>query len=216
MAFDRSLFEALAQKEEETIVIKNRSGDAHGVVFADCHISTGYFIKKLVSFRSGTTTSSPSPWRFSIPLIRLSDLYLLYAEALNELKDAPDNEVYRWVDSVRFRAGLEGVLDSWAKYSTNPTKPLTKEGMREIIKRERLIELAFEGQRPFDLRRWKDAMRYMNQPVQGWDYQGVKLQEYYVVTTYFNNRNFTTKDYLWPLYNTAITKNSNLVQNPGW
>ncbi len=216
LAFDRSLFEALAQKEEETIVIKNRSGDAHGVVFADCHISTGYFIKKLVSFRSGTTTSSPSPWRFSIPLIRLSDLYLLYAEALNELKDAPDNEVYRWVDSVRFRAGLEGVLDSWAKYSTNPTKPLTKEGMREIIKRERLIELAFEGQRPFDLRRWKDAMRYMNQPVQGWDYQGVKLQEYYVVTTYFNNRNFTTKDYLWPLYNTAITKNSNLVQNPGW
>ncbi|MDR0699548.1 MAG: RagB/SusD family nutrient uptake outer membrane protein [Tannerella sp.] len=216
LAFDRSLYEALAQKEEETIIIKNRSGDDHGVVFSDCHISTGYFIKKLVSFRSGTTTTSPSPWRFSIPIIRLSDLYLLYAETLNEIKDAPDNEVYQWVDSIRLRAGLEGVVDSWAKYSAIPNKPATKEGMREIIKRERMIELSFEGQRFFDLRRWKDAMRYANQPVQGWDYQGVKVDEYYQIVTYYTNRNYTTKDYLWPLWNTSITKNSNLVQNPGW
>jgi hypothetical protein len=216
LAFDRSFYEALAQKEEETIIIKNRSGDDHGVVFADCHISTGYFIKKLVSFRSGTTTTSPSPWRFSIPVIRLSDLYLLYAETLNEVKDNPDNEVYQWVDSIRLRAGLEGVVGSWAKYSDIPNKPSTKEGMRDIIKRERMIELSFEGQRFFDLRRWKDATRYANQPVQGWDFQGVKTEEYYQITTYYTNRNYTTKDYLWPIWNTSITKNSNLVQNPGW
>jgi hypothetical protein len=216
LAFDRSIFEALAQKEEESIIIKNRSGDNHGVVFADCHISTGYFIKKLVSFRSATTTTSPSPWRFSIPVIRLSDLYLLYAETLNEIKDVPDNEVYQWVDSIRLRAGLEGVVDSWAKYSAIPNKPATKEGMREIIKCERMIELSFEGQRFFDLRRWKDAMRYANQPVQGWDFQGVKVDEYYQIVTYYTNRNYTMKDYLWPLWNTSITKNSNLVQNPGW
>ncbi|WP_019540919.1 RagB/SusD family nutrient uptake outer membrane protein [Proteiniphilum acetatigenes] len=216
LAFDRSLYEALAQKEEETIVIKNRSGDSHGVVFSDAHISTGYFIKKLVSFRSGTTTTSPSPVRFSIPVVRLSDLYLLYAEALNETKAAPDREVYQWVDSIRLRAGLEGVVDSWGKYSNIPGKPSSKEGMREIIKRERMIELAFEGQRPFDLRRWKDAVRYMNQPVQGWDYQGVKLDEYYVVVTYYNNRNYTMKDYLWPLRTGTLIQNPNLVQNPGW
>ncbi|MFV0590207.1 MAG: RagB/SusD family nutrient uptake outer membrane protein [Draconibacterium sp.] len=216
LAFDRSLYEALAQAEDETIVIKNRSGEAQGLVLSNQHITTGYYIKKLVSFRSATTTSSPSPWRFSIPLIRLSDLYLLRAEALNEIKDAPDNEVYEWVDAVRTRAGLEGVVDSWQQYSSIPAKPSTKEGMRDIIKRERLIELAFEGQRFFDLRRWKDAMSYMNQPVQGWDFQGVKLDEYYQVVTYFKNRNYTTKDYLWPLYTSTIIKNSNLVQNPGW
>src|SRR5690606_31381892 len=182
----------------------------------DAHIVTGYFIKKLVSFRSTTTTASPGPHRFSIPVIRLSDLYLLRAEAANEVKDAPDNDVYQWVDSIRFRAGLAGVVESWAKYATIPGKPTTKEGMREIIKRERLIELAFEGQRMFDLRRWKDAMQYMNQPVQGWDYQGVKPEEYYQVRTYFNNRNYTTKDYLWPLWMTTIIQNPNLVQNPGW
>lgn len=216
LAFDRSLYEALAQKENETLVIKNRSGDAHGVVFSDSHIVTGYFIKKLVSFRSSTTTTSPSLWRYSMPIVRLSDLYLLCAEALNEVKEVPDSEVYQWVDSVRHRAGLEGVADSWRKYSSIPAKPSTKEGMREIIKRERLIELSFEGQRTFDLRRWKDALRYMNEPVQGWDYQGVKLDEYYQIITYFNRRNYTTKDYLWPLYSVAITKNSNLIQNPNW
>ncbi|GGC25970.1 starch-binding protein [Parapedobacter defluvii] len=216
LAFDRSLYEALAQPEDQTLVIKNRSGDPHGVVFNDAHIKTGYFIKKLVSFRSATTTASPSPYRFSIPLIRLSDLYLLRAEAANEVKIEPDNEVYQWVDSIRFRAGLEGVVQSWAKYGTIPGKPTTKEGMREIIKRERLIELAFEGQRMFDLRRWKDAMRYMNQPVQGWDHQGVKPEEYYQIVTYFNNRNYTTKDYLWPLWMTTIIQNPNLKQNPGW
>ena len=216
LAFDRSLYEALAQKEEETIITKNRSGDPHGVVYSVANIITGYFIKKLVSFRSATTSSSPSPWRFSIPIIRLSDLYLLRAEAENEIRETPNEEVYQWVDSIRLRAGLKGVVECWKKYSNIPAKPLTKEGMREIIKQERLIELSFEGQRFFDLRRWKDALRYMNQPVQGWDYQGVKLDEYYRVTTYLNNRNFTTKDYLWPLFNTAITKNSNLVQNPGW
>jgi hypothetical protein len=216
LAFDRSLYEALAQPEDATLSIDNRSGGNHGVVFSDCHISTGYFIKKLVSFRSGTTTTSPSPVRFSIPVIRLSDLYLLYAEALNETKEAPDREVYQWVDSIRLRAGLQGVVESWREHSIYPDKPLDKEGMKDIIKRERLIELAFEGHRPFDLRRWKDAMRYMNQPVQGWDYQGVKLEEYYVVITLFNNRNYTMKDYLWPLRTATLTRNPNLVQNPGW
>lgn len=216
LAFDRSLFEMLTQKENETIVIKNRSGDTHGIIFNSNYIPTGYFIKKMVSFRSATTTNSPSPWRFSVPVIRLSDLYLLRAEAENEIKESPDNDVYQWVDSVRLRAGLEGVVDSWAKHSIIPAKPTTKVGMREIIKRERLIELAFEGHRPFELRRWKDALKYQNEPIQGWDIQGVKPEEYYQITTIFNNRNFTTKDYLWPLWTTTIIKNSNLVQNPGW
>src|SRR5690554_4182686 len=216
LAFDRSLYEMLSQKESETIVVKCRSGEPSGILFSTAYIPTGYFIKKLVSFRSATTTTSPSPWRFSIPNIRLADLYLLRAEAANEVKGTPDNDVYQWVDSIRLRAGLEGVVDSWTNYSNIPSKPTTKEGMREIIKRERMIELAFEGERPFDLRRWKDAMKYQNEPVQGWDIQGVRPEEYYEVTTIFNARNFTTKDYLQPLWTNTIIKNSNLVQNPGW
>jgi hypothetical protein len=216
LAFDRSLFEYYTTAGSSTRVIQNRSGDNHGVVFSDCHIVTGYFIKKLVSFRTTTAPTNRLSSSYVIPVIRMSDLYLLYAEALNEVKDAPDNEVYQWVDSIRLRAGLEGVVDSWSKYSAIPGKPSTKEGMREIIKRERMIELAFEGQRHFDLRRWKDAITYCNQPVQGWDYQGVKTDEYYVIRDFLTNRNYTLKDYLWPLYSGTIIRNSNLLQNPGW
>ena len=92
LAFDRSLYEAQSQEEDETIMIENRSGEVHGQRYSASNIMTGYFIKKLVSFRSGTTTNSPSPYTFKIPIVRLGDLYLLYAEALNEIKNAPDAE----------------------------------------------------------------------------------------------------------------------------
>ena len=216
LAFDRSLYESLSQNENETVMIENRSGEIHGLRYSTNNIMTGYFIKKLVSFRSGVTSASATPYTYKIPIIRLGDLYLLYAEALNEIKDVPDTEVYEWVDKIRERAGLEGVVESWAKYSNVPGKPQTKEGMREIIKRERLIELAFEGQRPFDLRRWKDAMSYCNEPIRGWDYTGQKIDDYYTVVTYFEGRDYTAKDYLWPIRLNSIIKNVNLVQNPGW
>jgi hypothetical protein len=216
LCFDRGIYELLANPDDgQELVIKNRSGDIHGLVFQDCHPSTGYFIKKLVSIRIPTTTQAPAPVRFSMPVIRLADLYLLYAEALNETKSAPDNEVYRWVDSIRHRAGLDGVVESW-RYAKDPGKPRDKEGMREIIKRERQIELSFEGQRPFDLRRWLDAEKYLNEPVRGWDFQGQKIEDYYQTRVYFSDRHFTYKDYLWPLRSSTITVNSNLVQNPGW
>ena len=216
LGFDRGIYELLANKDDgPQLVIRNRSGDVHGLVFQDCHPSTGYFLKKLVSFRIPTNTQSPTPYRFSMPIVRLADLYLLYAETLNEAKSAPDDEVYSWVDSIRARANLHGVVESW-KYAKDPQKPATKEGMREIIKRERLIELSFEGQRPFDLRRWRDAEKYLNEPVRGWDFQGQKLEDYYLTRVYFSNRRFTYKDYLWPLRSNTIVVNSNLVQNPGW
>ncbi|MDR2774583.1 MAG: RagB/SusD family nutrient uptake outer membrane protein [Tannerella sp.] len=216
LCFDRGIYELLANSDDgEELVVKNRSGDIHGLVFQDCHPSTGYFIKKLVSFRIPTNTQAPNPYRFSMPVIRLADLYLLYAETLNEIKSKPDEEVYRWVDSIRLRAGLNGVVESW-KYAKDIQKPADKDGMREIIKRERLIELSFEGQRPFDLRRWRDAEKYLNEPVRGWDFQGQKLEDYYLTRVYFSNRQFTYKDYLWPLRSSTLIVNSNLVQNPGW
>ena len=215
LGFDRSIYELIS--DLNGTIIRNRSGDTNGLRYQDCHIPTGYYIKKMVSFRipKPASTSNPTPYRFSIPVIRLADLYLLYAETLNETKGAPDAEVYKWIDLVRQRAGLNGVLQSW-QFSKNPTKPTSKEGMREIIKRERLIELSFEGQRTFDLRRWCDAEKYFNEPIRGWDYQGVKTEDYYMTTVYFNNRRFTYKDYLYPLRTETITVNSNLVQNPGW
>lgn len=178
---------------------------------------SGYQAKKLVHFESVASNSTAAGSLvlepYSFPIIRLADLYLMYAEALNEVKDAPDAEVYKYIDLVRERAQLKGVVESWASSSTLPDKPTTKSGMREIIRRERMIELAFEGHRYHDLRRWKLAYQYMNKPIQGWEW--IKDDNEMVLRTQFSPK-FDRKDYLWPISLNNLLVNSNLKQNPGW
>ncbi|MPM44358.1 hypothetical protein SDC9_91036 [bioreactor metagenome] len=116
---------------------------------------------------------------------------------------------------MRNRTGLEGVIESWRNHSTNPEKPLSKDGMREIIQRERMIELAFEGQRYWDLRRWKLLKEYMNMPIQGWNITSRETVGFYKVQTLAFPK-FEEKDYLWPIRQENILKNRKLIQNPGW
>ncbi len=120
--------------------------------------------KKLVHFENIISLQGSTIKGYSFPIIRMSDLYLNYAEALNETKDSPDAEVYEYIQAVRYNAGLDlegDLLNTWAQYSNNPGKPTTKEGMREIIRQERMVELALEGYRYWDLRRWKLAEEYL-------------------------------------------------------
>lgn len=177
---------------------------------------TGYWAKKPSHYETYVTSSGGGDqYRFSFPIIRLADLYLLYAEALNESNSAPTSEVYDCVDKVRERAGLEGVLSSWANYSNIPNKPTTQEGMREIIQRERMIELSFEGKRFWDLRRWKLAQSVIPGTIKSWNIEASKEEEYYHVIP-IDNINFTTKEYLWPIKAHSLRVNTNLVQNPYW
>jgi hypothetical protein len=176
---------------------------------------TGYFIKKLINFENqigaGTTYSVNNyPW----PIIRLSDLYLLYSEALNE-SEGPGPEAYKYINLVRERAGLPTVETAWSEYSINPIKYTTQTGLREIIHQERLIELAFEGQRFWDLRRWKKATKVLNEPIQGWDSFQDNVTAYYRPVVIFNQK-FGLKDYFWPIRDADIVVNRNLVQNLGW
>ncbi|HMI02166.1 MAG TPA: RagB/SusD family nutrient uptake outer membrane protein [Pedobacter sp.] len=176
---------------------------------------TGYYLKKLVHFQNVVNSSTDySVVDYPYPLIRLSDLYLLYAEALNEA-EGPGSEVNRYIDLVRERAGLEGVAASWSKYSTNPEKVNNQEGMRAIIRQERLIELAFESQRFWDMRRWKESEKELNKPIRGWDLSQTTAVSFYRTTVVFN-QSFGTKDYFWPISDNNITANRNLVQNLGW
>ncbi|MDR1121392.1 MAG: RagB/SusD family nutrient uptake outer membrane protein [Dysgonamonadaceae bacterium] len=210
---DRGIYEMFANTEANSTVIAAKSAEAHGFRVLDIHIPTGFFIKKLVN-PDLPVSGQYSGKRYSFPLIRLPDLYLLYAEALNEI-NGPVPEVYQWIDTVRRRAGLNDVVPSWAQ-SSNPGKPSSKEGLREIIRQERLIELAFEGQRFYDIRRWKIADRYWDGPIiRGWNYKGNAPENFYTVQTYMY-REFNPRDYFWPIKLSDLITNSNLEQNPGW
>lgn len=175
---------------------------------------TGYWPKKLVNYLT-TMDETFTAINFQIPMIRLAGLYLLYAECLNEVQAAPTEEVYDYIDRVRARAGLQGVREAWTAYSRIPQRPTTKEGLRQIIHRERRIELCFEGQSGWDLRRWKELQDVLSRPLQGWSVNSENPVEYYrpvtVITPVFGLR-----DYLWPFSNTDVVVNENLTQNPYW
>ena len=197
-------------------VIQCKQGEVAGKASDIRYCKTGYYIKKVVSYlttqsSSGAISISRYPW----PVMRLADLYLLYAEALNESMSAPDESVYEYIDKVRARAGLEGVVTSWANWSKVPDKPKTQSGMREIIHRERMIELAFEGPRYYDLRRWKEAYANCNQAYLGWNAKQSTPEDYYV-TVVTDHPVFLSKDYLSPIPEAEMLRNTNLVQNPGW
>ena len=192
-----------------------KKGQIGGVLGVSRYTVTGYLPKKLVSYETVIEGNTFSAKRYSFPVIRLADLYLMMAEALNESKAAPDTEVYKWIDLVRERASLEGVVESWNKYSINPEKVTTQAGMRDIIHQERMNELAFEGERYWDLLRWKKAEDYMNKPIKGWNVLGETTEEYYEIKVVAQPE-FLTKNYFFPLRKASLDVNSNLIQNPGW
>lgn len=173
----------------------------------------GLYMKKALNWHYEWATVSyiNYPW----PVMRLSDLYLLYAEALNEAQ-GPVGDVYTYVNRIRARAGLPTVQDSWSNYSINPTKFTTKDGMRSIIQRERSLELCFEGHRFWDLLRWKTAGVELNGNVTGWSINENSPDLYYRERLIFSRRFVIPRDYLWPIQENDLLVNQNLVQNPNW
>ncbi|MGQ8338712.1 RagB/SusD family nutrient uptake outer membrane protein [Sunxiuqinia sp. A32] len=177
---------------------------------------TGIGIKKFVHMESKSGHWARTV-KYPYPIIRLADLYLMKAEALNEYYDAPSQEVYDAINMVRERAGVPNVEAVWADASIVKTvnKHKSKEGMRSIILDERGIEFAFEGSRYWDMVRTKRAVMEFSTPVWGWDYTGNTGADFFNLEVK-QARRFTITDCLWPIDLNEINTNSNLVQNPGW
>lgn len=216
LGFDRGTWYGQGKLDEnDQHIVKAKRGETSGKKTISKFSITGYFPKKLVSYENAFGSSnSYSTNTYSFPYIRLAELYLNYSEALNEYS-GPSSEVYSYIDKIRERAGLQGVVESWQLYTNVPGKPASIEGMRDIIQKERLIELSFENHRYWDLRRWKLLQDYMNGPVQGWDIDSEQTEGYYNLITFFNQK-FTMRNYLWPIRSEVLLLNPNLVQNPGW
>lgn len=218
LAFDGAVwykFDSPSQSDEGTYHVEAKYGDYAGSSHQIFFNVTGYYIKKLVDWNMSVSESGASYKDYPWPEIRLAELYLMYAEAKNEA-DGPGSDVYDYLNKIRARAGLQTVQESWTNYSSNPNKYTTKEGLREIIRRERLIELAFEGKRFWDLRRWKTAVEELNQPITGWNVYGTDNETYYQMTTLYLQEFIAPRDYLWPISESELLRNPNLIQNTGW
>lgn len=216
LAFDGGIWYGQGKYDQEnTWHVEAKAGQYSARTQASNYSITGMWAKKLVNFlnvnqSNGSYPREAYPW----PVVRLADLYLYYSEALNEV-NGPTTEALSWINLVRERAGVPSVQDAWTNYSTDPAEYTTKDGFRKIIHRERLIEMAFEGNRYWDLRRWKEAEKELNQPITGWNIEQDGAAAYYQPLLLFS-QSFKKRDYFWPLDENDLIVNPNLVQNPGW
>lgn len=151
------------------------------------NVPTGYIVKKFLSpdlIPFGYATPSEQDW----VVMRYADVLLLYAEAQNEL-NGPDESVHNAINTVRNRVDMPDVPEG-----------LSQDEMRETIRHERRIELAFEGLRYYDIKRWRIAEEVLNNVTDGIiDYQ------------------FEERFYQWPLPQNEIDKSQGeLEQNPDY
>lgn len=173
---------------------------------------TGFLNKRLVH---PNMNYGKSKIDYIHPFVTLADIYLLTAECAVETGDLALAKSY--LDKIRTRAGIPTVDESWSK-ARHPGKASTKEGMREIVRQERSIEMYLLNQNFWDRRRWLDADKYFSVSPQGMNVStGTTLETFTQVATVDVVRRFVSpRNYLMPIPQSGINKNDKLVQNPGY
>ena len=167
--------------------------------------NTGYYLRKGLNPKYAINGRQ----RFngaSFTIFRYAEVLLSYAEAQNEAV-GPDQSVHDAVNEVRERSDMPPLSIG-----------LNRDEMREAIRRERRLELAFEQKRWYDLIRWRLAEVNLNRPVHAMlieEENGVWVHK--VIDAPGGNRIFfPEKNYLFPIPQSAINQNKFLEQNPGY
>lgn len=160
---------------------------------------TGFICKK---FADPLDKGNPDYGGIDYMIIRYAEILLNYVEALVESGDYSNPDVIKYLNEIRHRADMPDVDVS--VYNT-------QEKLRELYRRERRVELAFEGQRMWDIKRWEIGEEVMDGPLFG-AFNPVTNHFVQVETRYYES----PKNDQWPIYNGELTANPNLKQNIGW
>ncbi|QCX37440.1 RagB/SusD family nutrient uptake outer membrane protein [Aureibaculum algae] len=188
----------------QTILIKPGSNTADEYVPGSSATPTGYYWRKYFDPTHQSSLSSG----LNLMLIRYADILLMYAEAKNELNSF-DKTI--WETTIKRLRNRAGFTDPPA---LNFDASLNQSDFRLIIRNERRVELAFEGLRIFDIRRWKTAETVLNGWAHGAKFGPISQDDGYIRA---NLRTFDpNKHYLWPIPRDERLINTNLSQNPGW
>ena len=170
---------------------------------------TGYYLRKLLRQDVNLNPSSTSGQYHITPRLRMTEIYLAYAEAANEVwgptgTGTQSFSAYDIIKAIRTRAGVGTTNgDPYLNQIKN-----NKELMRELIRNERRLELCFEGFRFWDIRRWNKNLTEAA--------RGISIQNN--TYTIFNVENRVYEPYMQygPIPYSEILKYSNLDQNMGW
>jgi hypothetical protein len=162
---------------------------------------TGYIVRKAMGLGAWDISNR------TLILVRLAEIYLSYAECVNEA-DPADPDALKYLNLIRERAGIP-------QYGSETLPvPAGQNAMREAIRKERRIELAFENNRFFDVRRWKIAEQTQSGPMYGLNISA-DLPDFLKVVA-FETRVFSKRHYFFPIPSNDVNNDKQLVQNPGW
>lgn len=165
---------------------------------------TGYYVAKLLDENS-TLIGSYRPGSHFWVFMRYAETLLAYAEARNEELAQPDQSIYDAVNLVRGRTGV-----------AMPALPvgLSKDQMRERIRHERRVELAFEAHRFWDVRRWRIGSQVFKDAIGMRITKSGTAYKYEKVIT--EKRTYKPAFDLFPIPQNEMENNNALVQNPGY
>jgi hypothetical protein len=165
--------------------------------------NSGYVFRKFVRNYAGQGRSDGD---FAWPVIRLADVYLMYAETTNEAS-GPQADAIALVNAVRRRGNLPALA---------PAKTANATEFFKAIEQERIVELIGEGQRSFDIRRWRALDRIWGAPggpglfrIDTW---GAQPSRYFQNTQLLEYQ----QDYIFRIPPGERDKNPNLTQNIPW
>lgn len=180
----------------------------------------GYLNRKKVSLES-IPRDGKRPYRPGI-LYRLGEAYLNYAEALNEASPG-DPDIMKYLNLIRERAGIPEYgtgTDSNGFQRISYKNDQTS--VRELIRKERRVELCCEGIRYGDIRRWKLGDEFLNTDEYGMNFAGTKYSDdasdpsSFFVRSVVLQRVYQKKQYWFPIHQGQIDKDPTLIQAPFW
>ncbi len=220
VGFDRGPFEIA----NTTTMLKCRKGEpqtCYGGESDEYLGDNGYYCQKWVSKKDSYTESNKkfSYNKFVFPYLRLAELYLDYVEADFEYNHKLSAQSLAYLDLIRARCGLPTFEKSWSYAGGIPTDV---EKLRSVIHDERSNELAMEGRRFHDIRRWKIAEKVLCPNEKAWNIAGKTAAEFYKITdmndgTEIDRSKFKApKGYWLAIPIDQIQIDPNLVQNPGY
>lgn len=164
---------------------------------------TGYYLRKYLNEDVNIQTGGSSGGHV-VPLFRLAEIYLNYAEALNEY-DPSNPNIAIYLNKVRNRASLPDVVSG-----------LSQDEMRKVIQHERRVELAFEEHRSWDVRRWKIASSTLGSPLMGVQIAKKATGGFTYAPTEVEQRVFQPKMYWYPIPESELLKLKKWSQNRDW
>jgi len=191
------------------ITFHSTGSSAYGSTNTSDFVKNGYLFRRMNNPANNTNDRN---WgNFSWPFFRLAEIYLNYAECCNEKPQRDERSGLIYWNEVRARVGLNKIEEAYPDIIGN------KERFRELLKKERMVEFAFENLRYYDVNTWAEGTIERNGPRYGRDLRATDYRDSWRRTDAICVPIVCLpRHHLFPIHQNQLNEMVNITQNYGW